>query len=127
MATGTGSGKTECFLLPVLDDALQNQGALATAQTQDPAFDSRTQKRAYIEVHPKLMLDRGHFNLRTPVGQSIDETLSALFTSDGYEILRNESRFGATSLHDVRILVIAAAGGGSTYAAAGNPSRRRSC
>lgn len=26
VATGTGSGKTECFLLPVLDDALQNQG-----------------------------------------------------------------------------------------------------
>ncbi len=26
VATGTGSGKTECFLLPVLDDALQHQG-----------------------------------------------------------------------------------------------------
>src|SRR5262249_4253216 len=27
VATGTGSGKTECFLLPILDDALRHPGA----------------------------------------------------------------------------------------------------
>ena len=95
------------------------------APDQDPAFDGRVKNPAYPQVHPKMMLDRGHFNVRTNGGQSIDQTFATLFTNDGYDITRNEGRFEAAKLRDVRILVIASAGGGNTYETARNAAFTR--
>ncbi|HUQ91442.1 MAG TPA: hypothetical protein VM120_07160 [Bryobacteraceae bacterium] len=65
-----------------------------------------------------MMLDRGHFNLRTAVGQSIDKSFAELFANDGYEVVHNEGRFTVEKLHDVQILVTAVAYGGNTDAMA---------
>ena len=52
-------------------------------------------------------------------GQSIDKSFADLFTMDGFNIVRNEGRFEAETLRDVRVLVTAAAGGGNTFANGG--------
>jgi hypothetical protein len=81
---------------------------------QDPGFDDRVQVPAYRDVGPRLLMDRGHFNLRTPVGQSIDHTLTRLATSDGYRVAVHPARFGPEALEGAHVLVIAMAGGGAT-------------
>jgi hypothetical protein len=99
--------------------------ATAAAQVPDAAFDSRVKQPAFVTSHPKMMLDRGHFNLRTLGGQSIDKTFADLFGSDGYDVVRNDGRFEASTLRDVSILVIASAGGGNSYEVAGDPAFTR--
>jgi hypothetical protein len=94
----------------------------AVAQDDDPRFDSTITNPAYRTEHPTIMLDRGHFNLRTPVGRNVDKTFGALFENDGYNVAYNEGRFRQDVLRGVQVLVIAAAGGGSDYAQASKPA-----
>lgn len=94
----------------------------AAAQDQDPAFEAHVSDPAYKQDHPKLMLDRGHFNFRTGGGESIDRNFAALFGCDGYQIVRNDGKFQRDTFKDVRVLVIAGAGGGNSYDDAGKPA-----
>ena len=102
--------------------ALLAATSLPSAQERDPAFDSTVPHPSFTSAHPRLMIDNGHFNARTPVGRNIDETFSALFKNDGYEIVHNDQRFAPDTVKDAKILVIASASGGTSYALAGNPA-----
>ena len=62
VATGTGSGKTECFLLPVLDDALQNPGPGVRAIVIYPlnalANDQLARLRGMLQPLPSITFGR---------------------------------------------------------------------
>src|SRR5256885_865912 len=64
----------------------------------DEEFDSSVGSPAYTSTHPKVLIDHAHFNLRYPVGRSLNETFSRLITADGYEVRHNTARFSATAL-----------------------------
>ncbi len=69
-------------------------GLPVAGQEQDPNFDSRVTNPAYPNTHPKVLMDQGHFNPRTPAGQSVQQTFKELLTHDGYEVDSSDGRFG---------------------------------
>lgn len=85
------------------------------AVTHDDAADLTVPYPAFASRRPKLMLDRGHFNVRTPVGQSIQAAFAQLASNDGYEVVPYDGPLGADALRGVEVLVIAMAAGGENY------------
>jgi hypothetical protein len=85
-------------------------GTVALAQqVPDPNFDAKAAKPAYMDRHPKVLFDEGHFNVHTSGGGY--KTFCDLISSDGYVLRPAAKRFEAKVLEGVDILVIANARG----------------
>ena len=89
VATGTGSGKTECFLLPILDDALKNPGPGVRAIIVYPlnalANDQLDRLRALLRNIPEITF--GRYTGDTPWN------MDGVGDRDRAEILRPNERF----------------------------------
>lgn len=107
-------------LVPVLVAFAGSMMAFAQNSVDDPDFDSHIKNPAYTHSHPRVMFDRGHLNLSTAVGQSIDKNSAKLLEADGYNVSKSDGRFEAAKLRGLGILVIAVPFGGSTEATASN-------
>jgi DEAD/DEAH box helicase domain-containing protein len=84
IATGTGSGKTECFLMPILDHCIQHRGepgikALLIYPMNALATDQAKRIAKAIHDNPKL---NGHVTAGLFVGESEREP-RAVMTEDG--------------------------------------------
>jgi DEAD/DEAH box helicase domain-containing protein len=84
IATGTGSGKTECFLMPILDHCVQHRGepgikALLIYPMNALATDQAKRIAKTIHDNPKL---NGHVTAGLFVGESEREP-RAVMTEDG--------------------------------------------
>lgn len=95
VATGTGSGKTECFLLPVLEDALQNPGRGVRAIVIYPmnalANDQLDRLRRLLRGLPEVTFGRYTGDTKWNEGDASDEQRRS--------ILRPNERF---SRNDIR-------------------------
>ena len=89
VATGTGSGKTECFLLPLLHDALSSPGDGVTAIVIYPlnalANDQLSRLRALLVGIPEVTF--GRYTGETPLDRS------NLTDAERHEILERNERF----------------------------------
>ncbi len=95
------------LLFRVLVTFVGSVTAFSQNSVEDPDFDARIKNPAYTNSHPMIMLDRGHFNLGTAVGKSIDKYFAEIFATDGYAVVRNDGRFQASGLRSLRVLVVA--------------------
>ncbi len=95
VATGTGSGKTECFLLPVLDDALRNPGPGVRAIVIYPmnalANDQLDRLRKLLRGLPEITFGRYTGDTKWHAEDAPEEQRRA--------VLRPNERF---SRHDIR-------------------------
>lgn len=87
-----------------------------TGQRADPDFDTRVELPAYpsgpaaqASRHPRAVIDEAHRNFHTAGGRY--RPLAELLRSDGYAVSSNQRAFGAETLNDIDVLVIANAMG----------------
>ena len=77
---------------------------LSAQQVDDPGFDTRVSKPAYVDKYPKVLFDEAHFNFHTTIGRY--KPFVSLMTNDGYRVTANKEKFSAASLKGYDILVI---------------------
>ena len=96
VATGTGSGKTEAFLLPVLDDALRNPGdgvrAILIYPMNALANDQLSRLRELLKPLPEVSF--GRYTGDTPLDRS------RLSDEEKLEILEPNERFSRLEIRN---------------------------
>ena len=87
-------------------------------QRNDPDFDTRVARPAYLKIHPRVRFDEAHHNFHTARGRY--KPFVDLITGDGYRVVSNLDKFTRTSLSTADILVIANALGAEGLRAPGS-------
>jgi hypothetical protein len=78
---------------------------LQGGQRADPNFDVTVAKPAYINAHPRVLIDEAHFNFHTADGRY--KPFAQIIANDGYQVAPNRSKFVKEALKDCDVLVIA--------------------
>jgi hypothetical protein len=97
--------------------ALALTATAGAQQMPDPDFDASVAQPAYVQEHPRVVIDEAHFNLHTAKGGYAP--FAELLRNDGYDVSAGTSKFDDASLRGIRVLVISNARGGD---AAANPA-----
>jgi hypothetical protein len=74
-------------------------------QVPDPTFKASVDHPAYVDKHPRVLFDEGHFNVHTTTGSY--KTFADLLASDGYKIETTDKPFSAETLAGHDVLVVA--------------------
>jgi hypothetical protein len=82
-------------------------------QINDSSFNTIVAQPAYKNVHPRALIDAGHYNLFSTVTSRI-EPLTELLEADGYDVHTTPMKFSKSLLSNNQILIILTARGGST-------------
>jgi hypothetical protein len=85
----------------------------STQQMPDPDFDASVAQPAYVQEHPRVVIDEAHFNFHTAKGGYAP--FAQLLRNDGYDVGTGTSKFDDASLRGVRVLVISNALGSSDH------------
>jgi hypothetical protein len=91
--------------------ALAGSANLHAQVVSDPAFDTTVARPAYVEEHPRVVIDEAHFNYHTASDRY--RPLALLLRSDGYEVSAGTAKFDRDSLRAVKVLIVANARGGA--------------
>src|SRR5262245_56728656 len=81
--------------------AIYGQSSEAIA---DAKFDVKVAKPAYVDKHPNVLFDEGHFNYHTSGGRY--KPFVDLIKNDGYRVTANHEKFTKKTLEGFDILVI---------------------
>lgn len=88
----------------VLAAALGCAGHARAQQEPDTTFDTRIARPAFTDRHPRVAIDEAHHNFHTMTGRYAP--LASLLRSDGCRVTAGTSRFTASSLAGLDVLVI---------------------
>jgi hypothetical protein len=91
--------------------ALAGSANLHAQVVSDPAFDTTVERPAYVQEHPRVVIDEAHFNYHTASDRY--RPLALLLRSDGYEVSAGTAKFDRDSLRAAKVLIIANARGGA--------------
>src|ERR1043165_6429402 len=75
------------------------------AQMPDPKFDARVARPAFNASHPKLIIDKGHFNFYNGGGRY--RPLADLAVADGFDVFEGSNPFTLQDLTGAQVLIVA--------------------
>ena len=79
--------------------------AVLPSQEGDPTFNPNVPRPAYLDAHPRVYFDTGHWNVHTPDGRY--KPFADLLRHDGYEVLASKGALQGGKLRGFQVLVIA--------------------
>lgn len=82
---------------------------VAAQQIPDPNFDATIAHPAYTKSHPRVTIDEAHKNFLTAGG--LFKPFVDLVRNDGYDVVKNTTKFTSDILQGIDVLVIANASG----------------
>jgi hypothetical protein len=85
--------------------------AQEASQIPDPNFNTKVERPAYTNKHPRVMFDEAHFNVHTT--STGYKAFAEMMTNDGYQITPNKDKFNRKMLKGFQVLVIVNALGAS--------------
>jgi len=98
--------------------------ALAAQQRADLSFDVSVASPAYVQTHPRVVIDEAHNNFHTAEGRY--KPFATLLRNDGYDVSAGTTLFTSASLKSVDVLVVSnALGPGATVSDDSSPITRR--
>lgn len=83
---------------------LSKVAAQEASQIPDPNFNTRIERPAYTNKHPRVMFDEAHFNVHTT--STGYKAFAEMMSNDGYQITPNKDKFNRKMLEGFQVLVI---------------------